>query len=148
RRVVKETGKQGTVSGFNCDEYTFDLQAPTGPSHGIQLVEHDNGTACVSEKIPEGVEVTNFVLEARKRGYTMAASFFSPTTSFLGPYFFAQQPNVIVLRADAESKVGPTELGFYLTSHLTISDIRSDVIPDEDFQIPTDWKQVKDKQPR
>jgi len=147
RRVIKETGKKGTVGALSCDEYTFDMQAPSAPSHGLLLIQHDSGTVCVSQTIPEGVEVTNFVLEAKKRGYTAAASVLSPGSSSLGPYFFGQQPNVMVLSADAETNVdSPVYTGLYMRSKVTITEIKSDAISDEDFQIPTDWKQIKDKQ--
>ena len=105
-----------------------------------------NGNA--SQTIPEGTEVTNFVLEAKKRGYTVAIGALSPSQSAIGPYFFGQQPNVMVLAASSESNVnGPgTELGAMtnVTTTFTMNDINSDAIPDEDFQIPPDWKQKKE----
>jgi hypothetical protein len=142
-RVVKETGKQREIGGISCDEYSFDMQAPTAPSHRGTFVQHDSGTVCVSQTIPEGIEVTNFVLEAKKRGYTVAIGALSPGQSAIGPYFFGQQPNVMVLAASSESKVNGPQLGVrtYVTGTFTMSDIKSDSIPDEDFQIPPDWKQ-------
>jgi len=148
RRVIKETGNKREIGGISCDEYTFDMQAPTAPSRGGTFVQHDSGTVCVSQTIPEGTEVTNFVLEAKKRGYTVAIGALSPSQSAIGPYFFGQQPNVMVLAASSESNVnGPgTELGAMtnVTTTFTMNDINSDAIPDEDFQIPPDWKQKKE----
>jgi len=31
RRVITLTGKKAEINGIPCDEYTFDLQAPTWP---------------------------------------------------------------------------------------------------------------------
>ena len=148
RRVIKETGNKKEIGGMSCDEYTFDIQAPTAPSLIGILVQHDSGTVCVSQTIPEGVEVTNFVLEAKKRGYMIAMGVFSPSQSAMGSYFFGPQPNVMVLAASCESRLNSHVMEFSamteVTNTFTISDIRSDPIPDEDFQIPPDWKQKKE----
>jgi hypothetical protein len=147
RRVIKETGMKKEVSGMSCDEYTFDLQAPNLAPQGMAFIQHDKGTVCVSQTIPEGLEVTNFVLEARKRGYIYAAGELSPSQSSLGPYFFGQQPNVLILAASSESRVdGPVmDVGAMtdFTSTTSIGEIKSDPIPDEEFQVPPDWKQKK-----
>ena len=62
----------------------------------------------------------------------MAIGAFGPTQSALGPYFFGQQPNVMVLAASSESKVnGPvTDLGAMtnVTNTFTMNDIKSDSI--------------------
>ena len=79
RRVIKPTGKQLEIGGMACDEYIFDLQAPTRPYQGISYVLHDSGTVCVSQVIPGGVDIANFVHEAQKRVFLVAAAVCSPT---------------------------------------------------------------------
>jgi hypothetical protein len=72
----------------------------------------------------------------------------SPTQSSIGFYFYGQEPNVMVLAAKTESAVEGLGMEGHAMSAIknavTVSDIKSRPIPDEDFQIPTDWKQIKD----
>jgi hypothetical protein len=90
----------------------------------------------------------NFVREAKKRGYTLAAAPLSPTPSPIGSYFYGQEPNVMLLAADTESGLDGIDLGFHAMSTtksaVTVSDIKSEPIPDEEFQLPADWKLIKD----
>jgi hypothetical protein len=150
RREMRATGKKTEIAGVSCDEYTFDLQVPTTPSPLLNTVLHDSGTVCVSQTLPEGVEITNFLHEANKRGFTAAAAALSPSLSSIGVYFYGEQPNVLVLAAKTESAVEglPMEMRATTTTELTISvsDINSNPIPGEDFQIPADWKLVKGKE--
>ena len=152
RRVIKPTGNKTEIGGANCDEYTFDLQVPTVPRHGTSVIQHDSGTVCVSQVIPEGIELTNFVHEAKKRSYTIAAAPLSPTQSPIGSYFYGQEPNVMVLAPDAESALEGIDMEFHamstIKSAVTVSDIKFEPIPDEDFQIPADWKRIKDSDSR
>ncbi len=148
-RVIRPTGNKIEILGETCDEYTFELKAqPAGP-HGSAFIQRDTGTVCVSQSIPGGIESTNFVHEAKKRGYTAAASIFSPSSSPLGLYFYGDQPNVMVLSAKAESGV-ESGLAFELHSmtksnqSMNVTEISSAAIPDESFQIPADWKIKKD----
>lgn len=143
RRVIKATGKKAEIGGVSCEEYTFDLQVPSAPSRGMSVVQHDSGTVCVSQTIPEGVEVTNFVHEAKKRGYTVAATALSPTQSPIGSYLYGPEPNVMVLAAKTESEVEGLGIMTTITNEVIVSDIKSGPIPDEDFQIPADWKLIR-----
>lgn len=152
-RVVKATGKKMQIEGAICEEYRLDLQAPSTPSHGIVWILRDSGTVCVSQTMPEGIEIANFVLEAKKRGYELAAEALSPSPTRLGSYYYGEQSNVVMLAAHTESRVdGPgssVELSAAtdITYSLTVSEIKSEPIPDEEFQIPAGWKQVKDSSP-
>ena len=87
-RNIQSTGRRKEISGMSCDEYTFELAAPIVPWDGdldrVTQIARDNGTVCVSQNIPAGVEYTAFVHEAKKRGYSLAAAFCSPTFSFVG----------------------------------------------------------------
>ena len=150
RKVIKSTGGKTIVGGRECDEYTFDLQAPTRPSHGIQEILHDTGTVCVSQTIPGGAEFTRFVQEAQKRGYISAAAVCSPTTSPVGAFFYGEQPNVVVLSSKSESAYdgGPLHSMTGVETSVTVTAIDSDPIPDEAFQIPLDWKTKKETEPR
>lgn len=149
RNAVKEAGKKREIAGMSCDEYSFELQSPaTSPGYGVTYTENVSGTFCVSRTIPEGTEVTNFVQEALRRGYRVATSALSPTQSSSGSYFLPQEPNVLVIAAFIETKIkgagssSGTLAG--ITNTFTINDIKSDSIPDEDFQVPADWKQKKE----
>jgi len=145
-RQIRATGNKKEVAGESCEEYTFDLQAPIAHF----AVQHDKGTVCVSQNMPGGVEFTNFVHEAKKRGYTDPASFCSPTVSSIGSYFYGEEPNVMVLFAKTESAAeGGPVLQLHgmtaLESTMTVTEIDStSEIPDEEFQIPADWKVKKD----
>ncbi len=150
-RVIRPTGNKNKteIPGEICDEYAFELGAhPAGP-HGSGFIQHDTGIVCVSQSILGGIEFTNFVHEAKKRGYTAAAAIFSPSASPIGLYFYGDEPNVMVLSAKSESGV-ESGLAFELHSmtrsdqSMNVTEISSEAIPDESFQIPADWKIKKD----
>lgn len=151
RRSIKETGRKKEIGGISCSEYTFDWHesAPFQP-YGIATSQDTSGNFCVSEAIPEGREVASFVQEAIKRGYRVATSALSPTQSSMGSYFFGQEPNMLVVGSIIESRIkdrGPGSTSgtvATITNTFAISDIKSDPIPDEDFEIPPDWKQKKE----
>ncbi len=148
-RVIHPTGKKTESLGTSCDEYTFDLQAPTAPWHGMNAILHDTGTVCVSQNISSGFEFTNFVHEAKKRGYTAAAAVCSPTYSSIGFYFYGDEPNVMVLSAKTESAFeGGPVFGLQgmtsVESTMSVTEINSEPILDEEFQVPADWKIKKD----
>jgi hypothetical protein len=150
RREIKATGKKVEINGIACDEYTFDLQVPTRPYHLKQMLAHDGGTACVSQAVPNGNEFTNFVHEAQKRGYLRAAAACSPTYSAIGAYFYGDEPNAVVLSSDAKSAsvYGPLPLSnglMFTTWTLKILSIQQDPLPEDIFQIPTDWKVKKEQ---
>ena len=152
RKIIKPTGRQLQIAGSACDEFTFDLQAPTRPMGGASSVLHDHGTVCASQVIPAGKDVINFVHEAMRRGYQAAASIFSPSGPQIGPYFYGDQTNVLLLSANSESEyegghtldvggMGSSKSGTKLTA------VNSNPIPDEMFQIPIDWKMKKEPTP-
>ena len=90
-----------------------------------------------------------YVQEAKKRGYVAAAAPWSPTPSPIGPSFFGEQTNVMVLSARTESvSETPPGLGLGAMSRVenntTITAIRTDSIPEGTFQIPADWKVKKE----
>jgi len=88
RRSIKDTGKKKEIGGRSCSEYTFDWQeSASAPQYGISSEQNTNGTVCVSQTTPEGVEVASFVQKAMKRGYRVATSALSPTQSSIGSYF-------------------------------------------------------------
>jgi hypothetical protein len=148
-RAIRPTGKKIEIVGTSCYEYAFDLQAPTSPWRGMSAILHDTGTVCVSQNIPGGVEFTNFVHEAKKRRYTAAASECSPTESQIGFYFYGEEPDVMVLSAKTESafESGPIFGLHGMTSVenvMSVTEINSNAIADEEFQVPADWKIKKD----
>jgi len=151
RRVIKPTGKQLEIGGMACDEYTFDLRAPTLPYQGISYVLHDSGTVCVSQVIPGGVDITNFVHEAQKRVYIAAAAVCSPTNSAIGSYFYGDQSNTntVLLSAKTESAYerglsGEVQGMTFVEKSMAVTAISNDPIPDKAFQIPPDWKTKKE----
>lgn len=150
KRSIKETGKKKEIGGMSCSEYTFDWQElNSSPGYGIVMVLNASGRFCVSQTIPEGIEVASFVQEARKRGYGVATSALSPTQSSIGSNFFGQEPNMLVVGAIIETRIKNTGPGtksetIAITDTFTTSEIKSDSISDEDFQIPSDWKQTKE----
>jgi hypothetical protein len=151
QKAIKPTGKKAEIGGLACDEYLVAMQAPGERNHGRQMVLHDTGTLCVSQSIPSGVEFTHFVHEAQKRGYTSLAASCSASRSPLGAYLYDEQSNLMVLSAKtksfAEGVPGkPSDMVFIETS-MTVVAINSDLIPEDAFQIPTDWKVKKDSQP-
>jgi len=153
RKVIKPTGQKLEIAGVACDEYTFDLQAPTRPWRGLSSVLHDHGTVCVSQSVPAGIDVVNFVHEAGKRGYVAAATICSPTASAIGYYFYGDQPNVLVLSSKTESAYegAPSPDIHAMTAvenTTTVTSISVDSIQDAIFQIPTDWKLKKEPDPR
>lgn len=148
-RAIHPTGNKTESLGTSCDEYTFDLQAPLAPSDRMNAILHDTGTVCVSQSISSGVEFTNFVHEAKNRGYTAAAAVCSPTVSSIGFYFYGDEPNVMVLFAKTESAYegGPGGILHGITTvenTMSVTEISSDAIPDEEFKVPADWKIRKD----
>jgi hypothetical protein len=148
-RELRPNGKKSRIAGQECDEYTFELQAPY--RGGAATLTHlwDKGTACVSTVAAAGSDFGNFIREAMKRGYVRAVVPISPSLSPIGPYFFGQDTNLFVLGARTESsfkseqipppRIPPAE------RKAIITEIRYDMISDEDFQIPVDWKLKKDK---
>ena len=146
KRSIKETGKKKEIGGMSCSEYTFDWQElDSSRGYGIVMVLNASGRFCVSQTIPEGIEVASFVQEARKRGYGVATSALSPTQSSIGSNFFGQEPNMLVVGAIIETRIkNKSETIATITDTFTTSEIKSDSISDEDFQIPTDWKQKKE----
>jgi hypothetical protein len=149
RRTIRATGKKAEIAGVSCDEYAFDLQVPLTPLRR-NAVQHESGTACVSQTLLEGVEVANFLHEANKRGFTAAAAALSPSLSLVGFYFYGEEPNVLVLAANTESAVEgqlmETRAATRMEQTVSVSDIKSSPILDEDFLIPADWKLVKGKE--
>jgi len=148
RRSIKETGNKKDIGGVNCNEYKLDFQVSVAkPRHLGDEVLNTNGTFCVSQTTPEGVEVANFVQEAMKRGYGVATSLLSPTQSSFGSYLFDQEPNMLVVGSTIETRIkttfvqGKSEFMGTATDTLTTSEIKSESISDEYFQIPNDWKQ-------
>lgn len=129
----------------SCTEYTYDLRILHALSSGGSTLERESGTVCVSQSIPEGIELTNFVHEAKKRGYTQAASSWAPTNSVNGVYFYGDEPNVMVLFARTQSVYehaltpGLNPLP-PIGNTMQVTEINAEVIPDEVFQIPADWK--------
>jgi len=148
-RVIHATGKKRDLRGASCEEYTFDLQVSTLPWAGVTPVIpilQDTGTVCVSQNIPGGVEFTNFVHEAKKRGFTAAASACGPIFSSIGFYFYGDEPNVMVLLARTESDIGVVPVGIHsrVQSTMSVTEINSEAIPDEGFRVPVDWTVKKD----
>jgi len=151
QKSIKPTGKKAEIGGLACDEYLFAMQAPGDRHHGRQMVLRDTGTVCVSQSIPSGVEFAHFVHEAQERGYTSVAAYCSASDSPLGAYFYDEQPNLLVLSAKTKSVTegvlgAPSGMLFVETS-MTVLGINSDLIPEDAFQIPSDWKVKKDSQP-
>jgi len=150
RRSIRETGKKKETGGMSCSEYTFDWQeSASAPRYGIATVLNASGTFCVSQTVPEGIEVASFVQEAMKRGYRVATSALSPTQSSIGSYFFGQEPNMLVVGSIIETRIkntGPDRKSetIAITDTFTTSDIKSDSISDDNFQIPADWKQKQE----
>jgi len=147
RRTFKETGKKKEIGSISCDEYVFDLPGPAAAfGHGMAVVQDESGTLCVSQTIPEGIEVVHFVREAIKRGYGLATAPLGPTKTSIGLYFSGQEPNMLIVAGTVQYRT--KEIGVpsgsmpTVTYTLTISDIKSDSIPDEVFQIPA-WKEKK-----
>lgn len=148
-RELRPSGKKSRIAGQDCDEYTFELQAPYLSSGAPLTHLWDRGTACVSTATAAGSDFGNFIREAMKRGYVRAVVPISPSLSEIGPYFFGQDSNLFVLGARTESsfksdqipppRIPPVE------RIAIITEISSDMIPDEDFQIPVGWKLRKDK---
>ncbi len=151
RRSIKETGKKKEIGGMSCSEYTFAWhESDSDVRYGVGTALDASGNFCVSQTIPEGIEIASFVQEAMKRGYRVATSALSPTQSSIGSYFFGQEPNMLVVGSMIETRIRNTfpgrnsETMATITDTFTASDIKSDLIPDEDFQIPTDWKLKKE----
>jgi hypothetical protein len=153
RKVVKPTGRQLQIAGSSCDEFTFDLQVPTRLGQGPALVLHDHGTVCASQVIAAGKDVIDFVHEPKRRDYLPAASVLSPSGPQVGPYFYGDQTNVLLLSVTADSEY-EGELAYGLpgrgsnTFEMKVMAVNSDPIPDQIFQIPTDWKMSKEPAPR
>lgn len=148
-RAINPTGKQSEVIGKSCTEYTFELRIPHALSSGRSTLERESGTVCVSQNIAEGIELTNFVHEAKKRGYTQAASSWAPTNSENGVYFYGDEPNVMVLFAKTQTIIEHAlTIGLNplppIENTMKVTEIDSDAIPEEVFQIPTGWKINKD----
>lgn len=152
RKVIKPTGRQLTVSGMACDEYTFDLQAPSPLWHGMNVILHDHGTVCVTQVIPAGKDVNDFIHEARKKGYLSVEMDFGPSASPIGPSFYGEQANVLVLSSTAESDYeGGVVLDVggagSLDTRMTVTSINVEPIADRVFEIPADWKMKKEVEP-
>lgn len=137
-RAITPTGKQSEINGKSCTEYTFDLRIPHALSSGRSTLERESGTVCVSQSIAEGIELTNFVHEAKKRGYTLAASSWAPTNSVNGVYFYGDEPNVMVLFAKAQTVYEHAlTLGLNplppIENTMKVTEISAETIPEELF---------------
>jgi len=148
KRVIQATGKNRKISGISCNEYTFDLKASHLPTYGgSPTSQEDTGMACVSTTTPGGLEVTAFVQEAKRRGYILATEQLNPSGTSIGAYFFDEDANELVVAATSESSFilpfGPSSRSSSTTRASAIDDMNSDPIPDEEFQIPPDWKYKK-----
>jgi hypothetical protein len=149
KHIFRETGKKQEIGGIGCNEYTFDTPGPSAaPGHGVLFVQNESGALCVSQTVPEGIEVAHFVQEAIKRGYGVAAGALSPTKALIGFYFLGQEPNMLIVAATVHSRTKGPGIGSgtvtSITITFTINDMKSDSIPDDFFQIPADWKQKKE----
>lgn len=152
KRVVKPTGRQLQIAGNACDEFTFDLQVPTRLGQGPTFVLHDQGTVCVSQVIPAGKDVIDFIHEAKRRDYLPATSVLSPSGPQVGPYFYGSQTNVLLLSAKSESEYeGGLAYGLpgmgSSTFEMKVTALNLDPLANEIFQIPTDWKMKKEPTP-
>lgn len=151
QKAFKPTGKKAEFGGQACDEYLFEMQAPGERFHGRQAFLHDSGAVCVSQSIPSGAEFANFVHEAQKRGYTSVAASCSASDSPLGAYLYDERPNLMVLSAKTKSmsKGVPSKPNgmVFIETTMTVVAISSDIIPEDAFRIPSDWKVRKDSQP-
>jgi len=145
-RAISPTGKQSEVIGKSCSEYRFDLRIPHALSSGGSILERESGTVCVSQSIAEGLELTNFVHEAKRRDYAHAALSLTPTNSTVnGIYFYGDEPNVMVLFAKTQTILEhPLTLGLNpllpIENTMKVTESNSDAIPEEVFQIPAGWK--------
>ena len=152
RKVIKPTGRQLIVSGLACDEYTFDLQAPSPLWHGANMILHDHGTVCVTQVIPAGKDVMDFIHKARKRGYLSVQIDFGPPVSPIGPSFYGEQANALVLSSTAGSEY---EGGILLDvggldsvdTRMTVTSINTEPLADGVFEIPSEWKMKKEVEP-
>ena len=144
RRLIQSTGKKASINGISCDEYTFDLQAPIHFDIGAAGIQHDHGTVCVSQELPQGIEFTKFVHEAISRGFYAPAGICSPTQPGLGHFFYGDQPNVMVLSAETVSDFRYNTSGIparhLVETNMDVVSIDSDPIIEDTFQIPKDWK--------
>jgi len=114
------------------------------------MIFHDTGTVCVSQTVPNGNEFANFVHEVQNRGYLASAAACSPTNSPVGAYFYGEEPNVMVLSAKTKSAYEGVLVphGMILTeSTMKIVATQPDPVPEDIFQIPSDWKVKKDSRP-
>lgn len=150
-RDLRPSGKEFRIAGQRCDEYTFELRAPYRPGAAPLTNLWDRGTVCVSTVAAVGNDFSSFIREAMKRGYIRAVVPISPTLSPIGPYFFGQDTNLFVLGARTQSsfeseQIPPPRIPL-IERKAIITEIRSDMISDKDFQIPVDWKLRKDKDP-
>ena len=145
-RQVRPSGAQREVLNLPCTEFTFDFLAPASlPNHQIA---HDRGTVCVTDTAPAGVEFASFVHEARKRGFDLVVATLSPTFSPIGSYFWGDESNFIVLSgmtaSGYDANPGAHVESFAYESAWMVTEISSDPIPNERFDIPNGWKQKRD----
>lgn len=151
QRVIRPSGAKYEVLGLGCDEYAFDFQAPISvDGYAPKQIAHDSGTVCLSQNIAAGAEFANFVHEAGRRGYVVAVAVLSPTFSPIGSYFFGEEPNFIVLsgvtKCGYDSLPGAQNPSSAVEDTWTVTEIRSESIPDEDFRIPHDWNLRRDQE--
>ncbi len=148
---IRPTGSESEIHGVRCREFIFDLQAPGITYHARQLFLHDTGTVYISEHVHGAYELTNFVREARKRGFLSAAALFSPTDSALGAFFYGDESKAMLMtsqsKSEPESRPGPLEAAPFSQRQINTVSVKTEVIPDESFEIPSNWKVKKDPLP-
>lgn len=144
KRELRATGNKREIIGSTCEEFVFELQAPS-----VRSSLRDSGTACISTTNPAGVEIANFVNEAKKRGYATAAALWSPHYSPICSFFYMGEPNTLVVSAKIESlEVFLAGADWRMDSAATLTELSLSPISDELFRLPSDWKLREDPQGR
>lgn len=152
RKVIKPTGRQLQIAGVPCEEYTYDLQAPTGLWHGVSMILHEKGTVCATQTLAAGRDAMTFIHDALKRDYIAGAYACGSFSSPVGPSFYGEQTNLLLLSSTSESGFEggvALDVGGMGSSQysMTVAAINMDQIPEEVFWIPPGWKMKKESTP-
>ena len=144
KRKLRATGNKREIIGSACEEFAFELQAPS-----VRSNLRDSGIACISTTNPAGAEIVNFVNEAKKRGYATAAALWSPYYSPICSFFYMDEQNTLVVSAKIESlEVFLAGADWRMDSTTTLTELNLSPISDELFRLPSDWKLREDPEGR
>lgn len=149
RKSIKPTGKALEVDGRRCDEYASDLAARFSLKADEHRYRHEVGTVCVATATAELKEVTAFGELAEKKGVVFQPDDRCAVSGRLNTLllqYVTGLGGLVLKRNDVNLTQGGIGFGVSpgdtvggVKQHMIASEINTDPIADEVFEIPKGW---------